>query len=134
MLAAFVVAIVLWTLYLSFPLPAHHVTPHWDVAWAGFDLLEAGGAVAMLVALLRSSPRLPIVAAATGALLVCDAWFDVVTSSPGHELAWSLGTALGAELPLAAICFWVATDAERLSARTRDYVAERRSRRGERTV
>jgi len=49
-----------------------------------------------------------VLASIAGTLLVCDAWFDVVTAEPGGELAWALVFALLAELPLAALCFWVA--------------------------
>jgi hypothetical protein len=112
-LGGFLVFIFPWTLYLAYSLPAEHVTPHWSLAWAGFDLLEAAGAGATLLALLRRSPLLPVVAAATGALLLCDAWFDVVTSRPGGELAWSATTAALAELPLAGLCFWLAASGSR---------------------
>jgi hypothetical protein len=56
-------------------------------------------------------------AAITGTLLVCDAWFDVLTAQPGSELLESLAEAGLAELPLAALCFWLAVDSERTLAR-----------------
>ncbi|NUP38912.1 MAG: hypothetical protein HOY76_18325, partial [Streptomyces sp.] len=40
----------------------------------------------------------------TCALLVVDAWFDTVTAAPGAELVAALAMAVGAELPLAALC------------------------------
>jgi hypothetical protein len=43
-----------------------------------------------------------IVAFTTGVLLVCDAWFDIITASPVDRTA-SVLTALLAELPLAAV-------------------------------
>ena len=39
---------------------------------------------------------------------MCDAWFDLVTAEPGGELKWALVSALLAELPLAALCYWIA--------------------------
>jgi hypothetical protein len=50
------VAIVLfpWTAYLSATLPSEHVTHHWQVAWAGFDLFEAAALVATRA---RACPR-----------------------------------------------------------------------------
>jgi hypothetical protein len=48
-------------------------------------------------------------------MLVCDAWFDITTSTPGERLEAVLQAVL-AELPLAAICGWVAYDVERAQA------------------
>ena len=44
---------------------------------------------------------LVLTAFATGVLLVCDAWFDVVTAH-GDDQTWSVVSALVVELPLAA--------------------------------
>ena len=52
---------------------------------------------------------------ATGVLLVCDAWFDVMTAH-GDEVFWSLGLALAIELPLAAVLMIGALQLLRLSA------------------
>jgi hypothetical protein len=94
------VALFPWSAYLSATLPSEHVTHHWRVAWAGFDIFEAVALIATFVALLRRSPAVTV--------LVCDAWFDLVTAEPGREFAWSLVSALLAELPLAALCYWIA--------------------------
>src|SRR3954451_3556376 len=40
---------------------------------------------------------------ASGVLLVCDAWFDVLTSQPGTDFLQALGSALLLELPLAFV-------------------------------
>ena len=60
------------------------------------------------VLLRRNDPRVAQVAAATAALLVMDAWFDVTTAAPGSELATALTLALAAELPMAVACGAVA--------------------------
>jgi len=109
-LGAVAVALVPWTAYVSVTLPARHVTHHWDVVWTGFDVFEVSAIVATVFALRRHSPLLPVVAAVAGTALVTDAWFDVVTARPGRELGWSL-LGLAGELPLAAICLWLALDA-----------------------
>jgi hypothetical protein len=44
----------------------------------------------------------------TGTLLVCDAWFDVLTSRGLPGIAQAASLALFVELPLAALCFWMA--------------------------
>ncbi len=46
-------------------------------------------------------------AAITGTLLVCDAWFDVLTSRGSDIVQASLEATL-VELPIAALCFWMA--------------------------
>jgi len=63
----------------------------------------------------RRSPWVSAAAAATGTLLIVDAWFDIVLESHG-ELRWSVLTAVSAELPLAALCFWIAYRTERFLA------------------
>lgn len=115
-LAAVVVALLPWTAFLTATLPGRHVTHHWDLAWVGFDLFEAAALAATLVAVARNSTRLAPIAAVAGTALVCDAWFDLVTASPGDDLRRSLAEALLAELPLAVLCFWIALDASRATA------------------
>jgi len=102
------VGLLPWIAYLSVTLPSRHIVHHWQVAWVGLDIAEASALVATFVALLRNSPAVTVLASIAGTLLVCDAWFDVVTAQPGSDLAWALAFALLAELPLAALCFWLA--------------------------
>ena len=115
-LGAVVLALLPWTALVTATLPGRHVARHWDLAWAGLDVFEATAIAATAVALVRRSPRLPVPAAVAGTALLCDAWFDVVTAAPGDELRWSLAQALFAELPLAALCFWIALDSSRALA------------------
>jgi hypothetical protein len=119
------VALLPWAFWLSTALPSRHLSQHWDVAWAGFDLLLAGSLAATALAALRRSLLLPASAMTSGALLVVDAWFDVVTSEGGRELTMAVILAVFCELPLAGLCLWIAMDAERL------YSAARRLRRVE---
>ena len=97
-----------WTVWLYNSLPSRTTADNWDVAWAGFDVFEATALAATFVALARGSALLSPLAAVAGTALLCDAWFDLITSGPGDDLRWSLARALLAELPLAALCFWVA--------------------------
>ena len=62
------------------------------------------------------SAALALFAAVAGTALLCDAWFDLLTASPGSDLRWSLVEAFVAELPLAALCFWMALDSDRALA------------------
>ncbi len=110
-LGAVVVALLPWTAYLSATLPGEHVTHHWDLAWAGFDLFEASVLAATLIAFLKESQWVALLAASAGTTLLCDAWFDLVTAGSGRELSWALGEAIGGELPLAILCFWLSGEA-----------------------
>jgi hypothetical protein len=114
-----VIGLLPWTIYLSITLPAKHESAHWDIVWPGLDVGIALAVAATVVALVRLSPNLPIFATIAGTLLLCDAWFDTLTSQPGSELAWAAVEALLAELPLAAFCFWIAFDAEAVDAARR---------------
>jgi hypothetical protein len=102
------IALFPWTAYLSATLPSEHVTHHWQVAWAGFDLFEAAALVGTVMAILRRSVFVTVLASVAGTALLCDAWFDLVTAEPGREFGWALLFALVGELPLAALCFWIA--------------------------
>jgi hypothetical protein len=103
------VGLLPWTAYLSATLPSKHLTEHWDIAWAGLDLFEATSLVLLFLAVVRRSAFVPMFAAVAGTALLCDAWFDLTTSGSGFY--WALAEALGAELPLATLCFWLAFEA-----------------------
>jgi hypothetical protein len=112
LLTAVAVFLVPWTLYLTFSLPSRHLTEHYDVAWVGFDIALAAAFAATAWAAIQSSPWLVPLAAVTGTMLVCDAWFDIVTSQTGTEMAEAVAEAVFAELPLAALCAFIVYDAE----------------------
>ena len=63
---------------------------------------------------LRRSHFLAVGATAAATLLVVDAWFDVMTSPPGSQFLQSLASAVLIELPLAAVCGWLAYHTEHL--------------------
>ena len=102
------IALLPWTVWLSASLPPHHRSANWDLAWSGFDSALAVLFLVTAFAAWRRSAWLPAVAAATGALLLADAWFDVVLESRSDDRAVALVEAFAAELPLAALCFAVA--------------------------
>jgi len=128
LLGGFAVVLFPWTAYLAYVLPDRHLTPHWSIAWAGFDLLMAGAALSTVTTIVRRSRYLGMAASITGTFLICDAWFDLITSRPGSELVESSLFAVLGELPMAALCFWIARDAERICAETNAYLARRRAR------
>jgi len=102
------IALLPWTIWLSASLPPRHESAHWDLAWSGFDSALALLFLATAFAAWKRRSWLPAVASATGALLVADAWFDVVLESRSDDRALALVEALAGELPLAALCFAVA--------------------------
>ena len=113
------VALLPWTVYLSISLPSQHESVHWDIVWPGLDIGIGLAVAATVFGLVRLSTNLPIFSSIAGTLLLCDAWFDTLTSRPGTELAWAAVEALVAELPLAAFCFWIAFDAESVAVARR---------------
>jgi hypothetical protein len=100
--AAGAVLLVPWILYLAFSLPREHRVRDWDLMWVGFDGIE----VLLLVATFWLSRQRRIIgiltAFATGVVLLCDAWFDLLTSAPG-ELWQAVLAAVLLEIPLAVI-------------------------------
>jgi hypothetical protein len=112
------IALVPWILYLTFTLPSRHVTSHYDLAWVGFDVGLTASFAATAWAAFRGSQWLVPLAAVTGTMLVCDAWFDIVTSQNGSEMWEAIAEAALAELPLAALCGYIVYDAESFLAAT----------------
>lgn len=112
-LAACGVALVPWLYCLATGLPDTYPAVRWPLAWVGLDALEAAGLVATGLLTARHDPRHRAAAAATGALLFADAWFDTVTAAPGADFASALVMAAALELPLAAVCAALAVRAPR---------------------
>jgi hypothetical protein len=109
-------ALLPWTIWLSQSLSPDHQTHRWDLAWSGFDSALALAFLLTAIAAWRRSPWIGACAATTGTLLVTDAWFDVVLESHADELRISILLAVFAELPVAAVCFWIAYRTERFLA------------------
>jgi hypothetical protein len=107
-----------WAFWLSASLPATHHSAHWDVAWSGFDVgLAACFCGTAIAAYRRAIAWAGAFAAATGTMLLVDAWFDVILESRGNELGTALVEALVFELPAAVVCFWIAFRTERFVSR-----------------
>lgn len=81
--AAAGLALIPWLLVLARYLPASARAWHWPAAWIGLDSLEMLGLLGTGLLLLSRDARYRLTAAATAALLLVDAWFDVITSAPG---------------------------------------------------
>jgi hypothetical protein len=105
-------AIVLlpWTAVLFLTLPQHYVANHWSLAWGGFDIGLGLALAGTAISVARRSPYAEVTAAVTGTLLVCDAWFDVLTSRGTAAIVQSALLAVFIELPIAGLCFWMAAN------------------------
>jgi hypothetical protein len=112
-LALLAVGLLPWTLWLATTLPSRHVADHWDIAWGGFDVILSASLVLTAVALVLRPGLVQAAATATGALLVADAWFDIVLAGSGSERREAILLAAVGELPLALLCLWIALNAER---------------------
>jgi hypothetical protein len=91
-----------WIIYLSFSLPDIYLVHDWTALWVGFDLLLLALMAATVVFGFLRRQMMLLTAFATGILLVCDAWFDLMTAGP-KDFLMSEFTAAVANLPLAAV-------------------------------
>jgi hypothetical protein len=110
-----VVVLVPWIVYLALTLPRLYVAHNWATTWVGFDILLLAMLLATGVLGLLHRQLVSQAAFATGVLLVCDAWFDVMTSY-GSDKAASVVSAVVIELPLAALLLFGSLQVLRLCA------------------
>ncbi len=103
LLAVCVVLLVPWIGYLADTLPERHQVRSWDATWVGFDVLLLVMLVLSLLLGWRRKLLVVPVVCATGALLVCDAWFDIMTAASWNERWVSVASAVVVELPLAGV-------------------------------
>lgn len=128
--AACSLALLPWIAILGTSLPQRQLSDHFALAWSGYDALLLLGLTMTAVFALRRSSRLPIAASATAALLIADAWFDVLTSPGGHGLIEAIVMSVCAELPLAVVCLWLAVHSQDIvNDRVRMVLRGRRHRR-----
>jgi len=109
------IGLIPWTIYLAVTLPANYVAHNWPATWIGFDcvLIAFMIATAVLGWLRRELVILP--GFTTGVLLICDAWFDIMTAGPG-QLWISVMTAALLNVPAATIMITGAVRIVRLTA------------------
>jgi hypothetical protein len=111
-----VIVLIPWIIHLGFTLPASYIAHNWPATWIGFDLLLVSFMAATAVLGWLRRQLVLLTAFTTGVLLVCDAWFDIMTSDFGHDLAAPLLSAALIELPLAMIMITGALRIFRLTA------------------
>ncbi len=122
-----------WVIFLAVTLPRHATFAHYRGVWVGFDI----GLVAVLALTARlawrASPHVALAATAAATMLLVDAWFDVLTTPRQHGLVMSIALAVLVEIPLAAICLWIALHAS-IVIEHRLILLDRRARRAEERV
>jgi hypothetical protein len=98
-------ALIPWIVVLAWSLPPRYVVDDWAATWVGLDtmLLVCLAGTAWLA--YRGRQMVIVVALVTGTLLLCDAWFDVLTASSRTDVILSVASALLVEIPLAALLF-----------------------------
>ena len=110
-----VCAVVLlpWTAFLFITLPDGYAANHWGLAWGGFDIALGLALLVTSIAIARREAFGEVGATITGTLLVCDAWFDILTSRGTSDVVQAILSAVLVELPLAFLCFWIARNFNR---------------------
>lgn len=93
-------AMVPWLGYLSVTLPENYVAHNWPITWIGFDVLVVGFMLTTAALGYLRRQLLVLAAFTTGVLLICDAWFDLMTAGP-KDIWLSVITAVLVEVPLA---------------------------------
>ena len=127
--------LVVWTVYLGLTLPSRHLQAnYYNVAWAGFDFALAAAIVATGIGVVWQRLWVQAAGACTATLLICDAWFDVLSSNPGRGRVEALLLAAFAELPTAGFCIYVARHSEQVAERAQRYALATRGMRRRRSA
>ena len=108
------IAMIPWLVYLSVTLPDNYVAHNWPLTWVGFDVLLVGFMLTTAVLGYLRRQLLMLTAFTSGVLLICDAWFDLMTAGP-RDIWLSVITALFIEVPLA---IFLITGAQRIARLT----------------
>lgn len=110
------IALLPWTIVVNAALPSRAIVSHWDTAWTGFDIALGAVLLSTALAARRNAPAAAKLATAGATLLICDAWFDILTAATSAERLTAMIEAAVAELPLAALCLAIARDPSRFTA------------------
>jgi len=96
------VALLPWAGHLGQVLPEQHVSAHWRTAWVGLDVAVAACLLAAAWLGVRRHRAAVQLCAAAAALLVCDAWFDVLLDGdlPGRPFGDRVALAVAVAVEL----------------------------------
>ncbi|MFB7630385.1 hypothetical protein ACFC0M_05465 [Streptomyces sp. NPDC056149] len=97
-------ALLPWLGYLAGTLPPAQAAP-----WIALDALEAAALLTAGTRLRRADPRHTAPTTIAAILLLADVYLDLSTAAPGPALATAVLMAAAVELPLTALCAWLAT-------------------------
>jgi hypothetical protein len=117
-----------WTVYLAYSLPEQAESPHYRLAWVGFDVVLVAALFATAFLSWHGRRLVVVPAVVTATLLTMDAWFDVLTTPGAEGIVVAIASAVLLELPLAVVCVWIAGHTEQLSIRREAYLARRLAR------
>jgi hypothetical protein len=103
------VSMIPWTVGLAATLPQRYVVGTWTLTWTGFDVVLIGCFSVTAWALWKQRQIALPAAMVTSVLLMCDAWFDLLTAHRGGDLLVSSVTALFGEIPIAIVLAAIST-------------------------
>jgi hypothetical protein len=126
------VLLIPWIVYLALARPAEFGDGHYRAAWVGLDAMEAIALALTAWLAYRRSTWVDMAATATATLLIVDAWFDLMTATPGWELTQSIAAAVVLEIPLAILSLWIARNAQVVNEAVTRWLIERSSTQAER--
>ncbi len=116
-LAACCLVLIPWTIGLAVSLPRTYVAANWRVLWTGFDVVLLGCLAVTAWGLWKQRQIVVPSSIITSVLLLCDAWFDLLTANGHRDLIVSATSALFGELPLATMLILISIRALRVGAR-----------------
>lgn len=88
------IGLVPWTILLAVTLPSGYTVRQWRTTWVGFDVLLLLSMAATALLGWRRHRGVVVAAVSTGALLLCDAWFDVSLALGTPDVWWSVALAV----------------------------------------
>jgi hypothetical protein len=103
LLLACAVSLIPWTVGLALTLPRRYVVGTWMITWTGFDVVLIGCFSVTAWAFWKQRQVAVQAATVTSVLLLCDAWFDLLTAHRGGDLLVSTMAALFGEIPMALV-------------------------------
>jgi hypothetical protein len=112
------VSMIPWTVGLAVTLPQRYVVGTWTLTWTGFDVILIGCFSVTAWALWKQRQIALPAAIVTSVLLMCDAWFDLLTAHRGGDLLMSTVTAVFGEIPIAIVLAAISTRLLRATMRS----------------
>ena len=102
-LALCCLGLIPWTIGLALTLPRSYLVDTWPLAWVGFDTILLGCLGTTAWAFWKKRQVAVVASLVTSVLLLCDAWFDVITAHSGRCLELSITTAILGEIPIGVL-------------------------------